>query len=124
RSALVAEYVNRPVFCGGHQPGGRIVRQAPQLPDLERPAEGVLHDVLRQRQVMNAEHASEGGDHPSRLAPEKMVHGHRARSVAPARIHRYIFMTGRISTKPPRSRIGQPLESSAASARSRASMRL
>src|SRR6516162_4139931 len=54
-----------------------------------------------------------GGDNARRFAPEQMI----------ARLHHtFIFITGRTSTAPSTSRIGQPLESSTACARSRASM--
>src|SRR6516164_11211433 len=54
-----------------------------------------------------------GGDNARRFAPEQMI----------ARLHHtFIFITGRTSTAPSTSRIGQPLESSTACARSQASM--
>src|SRR5215471_1935495 len=76
---------------------------------------GVLHDVLRQPEVVDAEDARQRGDHAPRLVPEEMIAG----------LH-YVFIcwTGRTSTEPPTSRIGQPLEISTACARSLASIEL
>jgi hypothetical protein len=48
-----------------HQPCGRIVGDATHLPHFERAAEGVLNDVFRQREVVNAEDTYQGRDQPS-----------------------------------------------------------
>ena len=53
------------------------------------------------------------GDHAPRFAPKQMIVG---------LYHMFIFMTGRTSTAPSTSKIGQPLESSTACSRSRASI--
>ncbi len=73
RRALAPQHVERPVLGGGHQPRRRIFRHALELPDLCGAAEGVLHDVFRQRQVVDAEDPGQGGDHAPRLASEQMV---------------------------------------------------
>ena len=79
-----------------------------EWPHLQRAAEGVLDDVFRQREVANAEDARQGGDEPSGLPPEQMLVGlhHMANGI-----------TGRTSTTPPPSKMGQPSESSTAWAR-------
>jgi|SoiMetStandDraft_2_1073263.scaffolds.fasta_scaffold12415_6 hypothetical protein len=53
------------------------------------------------------------GDYASRFAPKQMIAGI---------FHMLIFMTGRTSTAPSTSKIGQPLESSTACSRSLASI--
>jgi len=53
---------------------------------LQSSAEGVLHDILRQREVVNSEHASQGGDHPPRLASEEMLEGFAPRRVIACRL--------------------------------------
>lgn len=53
------------------------------------------------------------GDHAPRFAPKHMIAGN---------YHMFNFMTGRTSTPPSTSKIGQPLESSTAWSRSRASI--
>jgi hypothetical protein len=40
------------------------------FPHLERSAEGILHDVFCQREVMNSEDARKRGNHAARFAPE------------------------------------------------------
>src|SRR5688572_4373627 len=89
RGALAAQDVERAILGGGHQPRRGVVGHSAELPDLERAAEGVLHDVLRQREVVHSEHAGERGDHAPRFTPEQVFverHGH------------YIFMIERTST--------------------------
>src|SRR5208282_3393095 len=113
--ALAPQDVQCAVLCSGHEPGRRVLRHAANSPHLQRAAEGVLHDVLRQREVVDAKDARQRGDHPPRLAPEEMIAGLH---------HMFSCMTGRTSTEPPTSRIGQPLEISTACARSLASIRL
>ena len=66
-----------------------------------------------QREVVNTENARQRGDHAPRLASEEMVTG----------LHYMLSCwTGRTSTEPPTSRIGQPFEISTACARSLASI--
>ena len=89
RRALAAQDVEGAVLRGGHQPRGRILRHAAEFPDLERAAEGVLHDVFCQREVVDSEDARQSGDHAPRFAPEQMIAGLH---------HMFIFMTGRTST--------------------------
>src|SRR5213593_264971 len=85
----------------------------PELPHLQRAAEGVLHHVFCQREVFDAEDARQRGDHSPRFPPEEMlVQLH----------HMLVFRTGRTSTTPPPSKMGQPNESSTAWARSFASI--
>ena len=100
-------------FATAIRPGGGVFWHALEFPNLQRTAEGVLDDVLRQRQVVNTEHARERGDHAPRLTPKEVI----------ARLHHmFNFMTGRTSTAPSTSKIGQPLESSTASLKSSASI--
>src|SRR6516225_8444513 len=116
--ALTPQDVERAVLCGGHQPGRRVLRHAPNSPHLQRAAEGVLHDVFCQREVVDAKDARQRGDHAPRLAPEEMIAGlHHMH-------YMLICMTGRTSTEPPTSKTGQPFDSSTAWARSLASIRL
>ncbi len=70
---LAAQDVERPILRGGHQPGTGILRDAARLPHLQRAAEGVLHDVFCQRQVVHPEEARERGDHAPRLAAEEVL---------------------------------------------------
>jgi len=44
-----------------------------ELPDLEGAGEGVLHDVLRQREIVRPEQTRERGSYPARLVPEEML---------------------------------------------------
>ena len=113
RGALAAEDVERAVFRRGHEPRRGVLGHASEFPDLERAAEGVLHDVFCQREVMDSEDARKRGDHAPRFAPKEMVAGFH---------HMFICKTGRTSTAPSNSKIGQPLESSTAWSRSRASI--
>jgi len=87
--------------------------QSAEFSHLKRTAEGVLHNVFRQREVMDSEDARQRGDYASRFAPKQMIAGI---------FHMLIFMTGRTSTAPSTSKIGQPLESSTACSRSLASI--
>jgi hypothetical protein len=75
--------------------------------------QGVLHHVFRQCEVLDSKDARQRGDHAPRFAPKQMVAGI---------YHMFSFMTGRTSTAPSTSKIGQPLESSTAWSRSRASI--
>ena len=90
RGALAAQDVERAVLRGGHQPRGRIFRHAAEFPHLERAAEGVLHDVFCQREVVDSEDARQRGDHAPGFAAEQMIAGLH---------HMFIFMTGRTSTR-------------------------
>ena len=112
--ALASQEVERAIFGCGHQPSRGILGHAAEFPDLERAAEGVLHDVFCQREVVHPEDARERGDHAPGFAPKEMIAGFH---------HMFICRTGRTSTAPSNSKIGQPLESSTAWSRSRASMR-
>src|SRR5262249_60080194 len=110
---LPPQNVNRPVLRDSHQPGRGVFGHAAEFPHLQRTAEGVLDDVLRQRQVVNTEHARQCVDHAPRLTPEDIV----------ARLHHmFNFMTGRTSTPPSTWKMGSPLDSSTASLRSWASI--
>ena len=105
RGALAPQDVERAVLCGGHEPRGGVFRHSAEFPHLKRTAEGVLHDVFRQREVVDSKDARQRGDYAPRFAPEEMIAGI---------YHMFIFMTGRTSTAPSTSKIGQPLESSTA----------
>ena len=61
------------MFRCRHQPRRRVVRNSAQVPDFERPAEGVLGDILGEREVVHAEDARQRRDESARLAPEKML---------------------------------------------------
>src|SRR6516165_12602201 len=113
--ALAPQDVQCAILRGGHEPRRRVFRQPANSPHLQRAAEGVLHDVLCQREVVDPKDARQRGDHAPRLVSEKMIAG----------LH-YMFscMTGRTSTEPPTSNTGQPFEISTACARSLASIRL
>jgi len=71
--ALPAKHVDRPVLCRRHQPRRGILRESAEGPHLHRAAEGVLHDVFRQREVVDAEYARERGNHAPRFPTEQMV---------------------------------------------------
>jgi hypothetical protein len=68
--ALAPQDVERTVFRGQHQPGRGILGHASEFPDLQRAAEGVLHDVFRQCQVVDSEDARERGDDAPRFPAE------------------------------------------------------
>ena len=110
RGALAPQNIERTILRRRHQPRRRIFRRAAKFPNFQRAAEGVLHHVFCQRQIVNSENSRKRGHHAARLAPEKML----------VKLH-YIFMTGRTSTAPPVSKIGQPSEISTACAISFAS---
>src|SRR5437899_261116 len=113
--ALAPQYVDGAMLRGGHEPCGRIVRHPAKRPHLQRAAEGVLRHVFCQREVLDTEDARQRGDDPPRLSPEQML----------VQLHHMpVFRTGRTSTTPPPSKMGQPIESSTASARSFASIRV
>ena len=76
--AFAAEDVERAILGRGHQPGGGIFRHAAKLPDFQRAAEGVLHHVFCQREVVHAEDSGQRGHHAACFASEEMllrVHG-------------------------------------------------
>ena len=73
RRALAPQNVERAVLRRGHEPRGRVLRHAAEFPHFQRAAEGVLHDVFRQREVVDSEDARQRGDHAPRFAPEKMI---------------------------------------------------
>src|SRR3569833_709613 len=110
RRPLTPQDVYRVVLGSCHQPRGWIVRHVVLFFFLFRATERVLLDIFRQLEIVEAKYASQGGNDAPRLAAEQMLY-----RVA------HIFMMGRISTAPPRSRIGHPFDSSAAWARSFAS---
>ena len=71
--ALAPQNVESAILCRLHQPRRRILRNAAEFPNLQRAAEGVLHDVFCQREVVKTEHARERCDHPSRFVAEQVV---------------------------------------------------
>src|SRR5882672_6734293 len=95
----------RPILM---QIGGRIFRHAAEFPHFHRAAKGILHDIFRQREVLHAEDPRQGGDHPPCFAPKEKIARFHGFSVC----YMFIFSSGRTSTEPPTSRIGQPFESS------------
>ena len=105
RGAFAPQDVESAILCGGHEPRGGVLRHTAEFPHLQRTAEGVLHDVFRQCEVVDSKDARQRGNYAPRFAPKQMIAGV---------YHMFIFMTGRTSTAPSTSRIGQPLESSTA----------
>ena len=73
RRALAPHDVERTVLRRRHQPRRRVVGNAARLPGLERAAERVLHHVLGEREVVDAEDARQRRDQPPRLAPKETV---------------------------------------------------
>src|SRR5215475_1828329 len=59
---------------------------SPELPDLQSAAQGVLHNILRQRKIVDNKYPSQGGYHPPRLVPEEIVEGVAPRRVTTARL--------------------------------------
>src|SRR5262249_61731965 len=93
-----------------HEPRRRVLGHTSELPHFQRPAEGVLYNVLCQCQVVDPEDAHQRGYHAPRFAPEELI----------AEFHYVLnFMTGRTSTAPSTSKIGQPFEISPACTKSR-----
>src|SRR5215475_400826 len=183
RRAPAPQDIKSAIFRRGHKPSGGILRHAAEFPHLHRAAEGILHHVFRQREVVDSENPRQGGHHPPRFtAKEKVARFHlmqprkdlnfallrhaRAENPATSRggipvfadIHVFLaarsrtrrrcspgsspgdkpsdeplklshpqapymlsFRTGRTSTEPPTSSIGQAFESSTACAMSLAS---
>ena len=93
---LAPEQVDRPVARRADQPRRRVLRGAAELPGLERPDERILHRVLGEREVPDAEDTDQGRDHPPGLAPEEVIGELEA-----VPVHR--TRTGRTSTTPSRS---------------------
>src|SRR5215510_10477018 len=60
---LTPESIDRAILRRGHEPGGWILRHAAKLPYFESPAEGVLHDVFCQCQIMRPKDTRQCGDH-------------------------------------------------------------
>ena len=73
RAALAPQNVERTVLCGGHQPRGGILRHTAEFPHLKRTAEGVLHDVFCQCEVMDSKDARQRGDQAPGFAPKQMI---------------------------------------------------
>ena len=73
RGALAANDVERAIARGGHEPRRGIRRRAAEFPDVERAGEGVLHDVLRQREIVRPEQPRERGGHASGFVAEQML---------------------------------------------------
>jgi hypothetical protein len=70
-AALAAQPVDRAVAGRGQDPRGGAGGHAGRRPALRRHRECVLHRLLGEVEI--AEEADEGGDRPSRLAPEQAV---------------------------------------------------
>src|SRR5437763_395358 len=115
RRALPPQRIQPTPLRRDHQPRRRIVGDTLVTPNLGCAAEGVLDDIFREREVVETKYARECGDQSRRLLPEQLVEIAHYMS---------IFITGRTSTCPPRSRIGQPFASSAACATSLALIRV
>ena len=65
---VAAEEINRPMFCGGHEPGARLIRDAGYRPLLERGDESVLRKFFGDANV--AHDPRETGDELRLLDPE------------------------------------------------------
>ena len=71
---LAPDHIQRQVAGSPHNPRGRIFRNAVKRPGLQRSGQHFLDHVLGQGEVLDAENPRQGGDHLSRLMPEKMLH--------------------------------------------------
>jgi hypothetical protein len=67
---LTPEEIDGAVLGRGHEPGGWILRHATNLPHVKRTAEGVLHHIFCQCEIVRSEDARQRGDHPPRFMPE------------------------------------------------------
>src|ERR1700756_1559738 len=103
--ALAPQDVECAILCRSHEPRGGVLWHTAEFPHLKRTAEGILYDVFCQGEVVHSKDPRQRGDHAPRFAPEEMIGG---------LCHMFIFMTGRTSTAPSTSKIGQPFESSTA----------
>ena len=95
---VAAEKIDGSMFCGGHEPGAGIFRDARFGPLIERRNEGLLREVLGYADV--AHHAGETGDQLRLLDPPDCVdravyvgsrHGYRLTPLPPipqAALHR------------------------------------
>jgi hypothetical protein len=66
-----AKEINRPMFCGGHEPGARLIRDAGYRPLLERGDESVLRKFFGDANV--AHDPRETGDELRLLDPECVI---------------------------------------------------
>ena len=53
--------------------GGWVFRHATEFPNLHGAAEGILHDVLCQREVVDTEDPRESGHHAPGFAPKEKI---------------------------------------------------
>jgi hypothetical protein len=90
--ALPSQLADGPVARRSHQPRGRVVRDAPEGPHLDRRGERLLHRVLGERQVMHAQHPGQRRDEPAGFTPEEVLVGER---------RGHTCRMGRTSTIPP-----------------------
>jgi hypothetical protein len=63
--------IDRPMFCGSHEPGSRVFRDARLRPLLERRHQGILSEVFGQTDI--AHHPRKTGDEPGRFHPPDRV---------------------------------------------------
>jgi hypothetical protein len=73
RRALAPQAIQRAVLRRRHQPPGRVVGYALRLPRFQGAAQGVLHHVFRELQLVQSEQARERRDHARRLASEQVL---------------------------------------------------
>ena len=74
---LTPDHVEGTVLRRRHQPRRRVLWNAAYLPDLQRATERLLHDVLGQGEIVNAEDSGECRHKAPRLAPKEVfVHFH------------------------------------------------
>jgi hypothetical protein len=70
-AALAAQAVDRAVARGAHDPAAGVGRDSVARPAFHRRGECLLNGLLGQVEV--AENPDQGGDRPSRLAPEQAI---------------------------------------------------
>ena len=68
--SLASQDIDCTVLSRRHEPRGWVLRYASELPDLKCPAEGFLHHVFCQAEIVNSEYARQRGDHSDRFMSE------------------------------------------------------
>jgi hypothetical protein len=84
RRPLASDDVERAVLRHRHQPGAGIVRNAAHLPHFQRAAEGVLHDVFCQREVVHTKDARERRHKATGLAAKEVLAQFHLRVTCPS----------------------------------------
>src|SRR6478609_3957307 len=116
QAPIPANHVDGAIFCGLKQPGFRIIWQR-EAPRLHGGHQRVVNHVFYERQVRRTEEASQGRGEVHRLAPEQLSDELAMRWLF--RRHRGYgplgSSSGRTSTEPSNSKIGQPCAKATAS---------